>query len=128
MFSYQTFLEEKGGVLSFEQCQEYHQKILDGMKKGDIEFEQYWLDSVKNAIEYTQIRSKWYLISREERQATDGSRTNKHNQVIMALKLVVRYLASEGVDSSWFDEIESDRKKIGDFANYITYIYAVNGR
>lgn len=46
----------------------------------------------------------------------------------MALKLVVRYLASEGVDSSWFDEIESDRKKIGDFANYITYIYAVNGR
>ena len=98
------------------------------MKKGDIEFEQYWLDFVKNAIEYTQIRSKWYLISREERQATDGSRTNKHNQVIMALKLVVRYLASEGVDSSWFDEIESDRKKIGDFANYITYIYAVNGR
>ena len=24
MFSYQTFLDEKGGVLSFEQCQEYH--------------------------------------------------------------------------------------------------------
>lgn len=46
----------------------------------------------------------------------------------MTLKLVVRYLASEGADSSWFDEIESDRKKIGDFANYITYIYAVNGR
>ena len=85
MFSYQTFLDEKGGVLSFEQCQEYHQKILDGMKKGDAELEQYWLDFVKNAIEYTQIRSKWYLISREERQATDGSRTNKHNQVIMAL-------------------------------------------
>lgn len=47
MFSYQTFLDEKGGVLSFEQCQEYHQKILDGMKKGDIEFEQLqlWLSS-----------------------------------------------------------------------------------
>ena len=116
MFLYQTFLDEKGGVLSFEQCQEYHQKILDGMKKGDAELEQYWLDFVKNAIEYTQIRSKWYLISREERQATDESRTNKHNRVIMALKLVVRYLASEGADSSWFDEIESDRKKIGDFA------------
>ncbi|GGE23413.1 hypothetical protein [Streptococcus himalayensis] len=73
MFSYQTFLDEKG-TLSFEKCQEYHQKILDTMKKRETEFEEYWLDFVKNAIEYRQIRSNWYLISREERLATDDSR------------------------------------------------------
>lgn len=127
MFSYQTFLDEKN-ALSFEHCQAYHQKILNAVNKGDSEFEEYWLDFVKNAIEYSKIRSNWFLISRNERQETDESRTNKHNQVIYSLKLVTRYIASRGADSSWFSEIEKDRQQIGDFANYIAYIYAVNSR
>ena len=80
------------------------------------------------SFEYSQIRLNWYLISRKERQATYESRANKHNQVIYYLKLVTRYLASEGADASWFAEIEDDRQKIGDFANYIAYVYALNGR
>ena len=39
MFSYQTFLKEKND-LPFEKCQEYHQNILNAVKKGDSEFVQ----------------------------------------------------------------------------------------
>ena len=102
--------------------------ILNAVKKGDSKFEEYWSDFLKNAFEYSQIRLNWYLISCEERQATDESRANKDNQVIYYLKLVTRYLASEGADASWFAEIEDGRQKIGDFAIYIAYVYALNGR
>ncbi len=56
------------------------------------------------------------------------SRTAKHERVIYCLKLLSRYLGQEGVDVSWFDAIEDNRKQIGDFACYIAYIYSINAR
>lgn len=127
MFSYQTFLDEKN-VLTFEKCQEYYQKILFYADKNNSEFISFWTEFLKEAIEYTQIRASWRLISDDERRATDSSRSVKHDKVIFSLKLAIRTLERTGADISWFDEIVNDRKKIGDFANYITYIYALNGR
>ena len=58
----------------------------------------------------------------------DEGRTAKHERVIYCLKLPSRYLGQEGVDVSWFDSIEDNRKQIGDFACYIAYIYSINAR
>ena len=68
------------------------------------------------------------LWEREERQQKDEGRTAKHERVIYCLKLLSRYLGQEGVDVSWFDAIEDNRKQIGDFACYIAYIYSINAR
>ena len=62
------------------------------------------------SISYAHIRSQWLLWEREERQQKDEGRTAKHERVIYCLKLLSRYLGQEGVDVSWFDAIEDNRK------------------
>lgn len=126
MFSYSSFLKEVD-ALSFEQCREVHDKILPALGR-DEELDEIWANFVNYAIDYSQVRAKWYLISQEERQTTDQSRTDKHNRVIVHLKMIATFLDNEGFDRSWFDAIADNRKQIGDFANYISYIYALNGR
>ena len=74
------------------------------------------------------MRGKWRILTKEEQDALDDSRTNIHNRIRDNL-IFIRGLAQiNGKDTSWFDKFHDDRKRMGDFANYLNYIYAVNAR
>ena len=124
--NYSTFLSAKD-ALTFEECQKIHQTILNNIG-NDEEILKVWSEFLQASISYAHIRSQWLLWEREERQQKDEGRTAKHERVIYCLKLPSRYLGQEGVDVSWFDSIEDNRKQIGDFACYIAYIYSINAR
>ena len=36
--------------------------------------------------------------------------------------------SNQGNDVAWFEKFNDDRKRIGDFACYVAYIYALNAR
>lgn len=126
LINYEAFLSAKD-ALTFEECQNIHQTILNNIG-NDEEILEVWSEFLQASISYAHIRSQWLLWEREERQQKDEGRTAKHEQVIYCLKLLSRYLGQEGVDVSWFDAIEDNRKQIGDFACYIAYIYSINAR
>lgn len=74
------------------------------------------------------MRGKWRILTKKEQDTLDETRTNIHNRIRDNL-ISIRGLAQiNNKDTSWFDKFHNDRKRMGDFANYINYIYAVNSR
>ncbi|MGK0576014.1 hypothetical protein [Macrococcus capreoli] len=122
--------KEQHDLLDFETAQNIYSKMITGINLSDSEFKEYWDDFINGCIEYSNFRSLWLTISREEKnnQDLDAKRTSTHNELIRSLNVIMRYLQQESKDTSWYDEITENRKRIGDFANYIAYIYAVNSR
>ena len=68
-----------------------------------------------------------FLVERFFR-SDDESRTVSHNKVIYQLKILKGLASEQGNDVAWFEQFNDDRKRIGDFACYVAYIYALNAR
>ena len=113
--------------IDFEKFNNYYDEIVEKCHKNDEAFDM-WQDLLNKAIEYTSIRAKWSLMSTEEKIEKDAYRTACHDSFINSLKMYVRYLKQLGIKLSANELIEQDRKKIGDFANYIVFREAVNNR
>jgi len=113
--------------IDLEKFNTYYNEIVDNCHRNDEIFEM-WQDMLNKAIEYTSIRAKWSLMSREEKIENDTHRTACHDSFINSLKIYVRYLKQMGISLLINELIEQDRKTIGDFANYIVFREAINNR
>ena len=125
--TYENFLKEKD-ALSFDEAMKIYEDIIDSADSKDSDFLELWEEFLANAFEYTNIRVGWSLKTTEEKREKDEARTAKHNDTIRSLRMISRYLAAQDKDVSWIEILDTDRKVLGDFANYITYIYALNER
>lgn len=129
--------------MDFEMMTSIHQEILTQADMQDEDFQWLWQDCVHYAIEYSRIRSQWHFLSTEEKQSQDGSRTSLHNNLIGCFLSLERLFEQLGWQSErWTEQlflqqkiekrtkedVQSHRKRIGDFANYLAFVYALNGR
>ena len=120
-------------TLSFDKMQEIHQLILNDLENDQLAHELY-NDLVKHSIKYAEIRSQWLTLTREQKIDMDSLRTSCHNVVIIQFNILSRYLKKQGKICEWRDMLgyeEDDkynRKTIGDFACYLSFIYAINAR
>lgn len=89
---------------------------------------------LRKAIEYSAIRSKWTVMSPEEKADADPGRTMKHDSLIVKFNQLARFLKMQGKSATWRDKLGYDeddkinRKKIGDMGCYIAFIHAINAR
>ena len=129
--------------MDFEMMTSIHQEILTQADMQDEDFQWLWQDCVHYAIEYSRIRSQWHFLSMEEKQSQDASRTSLHNNLIGCFLSLERLFEQSGWQSErWTEQlflqqkiekrtkedVQSHRKRIGDFANYLAFVYALNGR
>lgn len=118
--------------LPFEEAGRIYTCLIDNANTEDEDFEELWEDFVKVAVRYADIRANWRLISRAQRMETDDARTACHDSVISHLNAVTRCMEMQGWDTGWRDELGRDerlhRKRIGDFACYIAYVYSLIAR
>lgn len=85
----------------------------------------------KAAVKNAQIRGGWNLMSREEQREKDDGRTAAHNAVIRNVNMLARYLSGKGKDVSWRDDLGDEvenRKRIGDFACFVSCIMGIDSR
>jgi hypothetical protein len=82
----------------------------------------------KNAISYAYLRSKWLSVDREEREAMHEERRSAHNVFIDACNIMSRNMIKSGEDASWRKELGDDRKVMGDFACYISFVLGIKAR
>lgn len=121
-------LKKSKNSLSFIDCEKIHLKILNEGDLKDTEFQKVWQDFVLASVEYATIRGKWLFLSREEKIDTDEHRSICHNKVIYQLKFIKGLIAEKNGDTTWFSDFHEDRKRIGDFACFVSYIYGINAR
>lgn len=88
-------------------------------KVTDREFLELRRELFLACVNYSRIRTNWFLTERESRKMQDQYRTKAHNRVIDACNCLSRYMAGISEDNSWRRAIGDDRKNIGDFACYV---------
>lgn len=113
------------GALSFEEALEIYGEITEKTDENS-EDGAFLLHNLKrSAARYSRFRTEWYLKTQEERVRDDGDRTSAHDAFISAVNMMARYLDAE---HGWRERLGNDRKRIGDFAAYISLFSALDAR
>ncbi len=130
MQNYSSYLSVwKGRNLSIDKSLEiYDEMILNINKSKTEDIMDFVKDMVDKANKYTSIRCKWEFMTNEERMEEDSMRTALHNSFITSINIVSRILASEGLDISWREKLGDDRKILGDFACFMSYMIGITNR
>ncbi|GBG94508.1 hypothetical protein LFYK43_09670 [Ligilactobacillus salitolerans] len=130
-YTYNSF-EKKSGALTFAEAEEIYSELTGLVEIAGQETQELWDEFVKVAVTYAGTRGTWLLLSSQEKAAIDDRRTNEHDAVIYQLTLLKRIFDKQGLPAEWFDQLRLDsvraRKRFGDFACYVAYIYGVNAR
>lgn len=119
--------------LSFEQATRFHEDLLSEIGSDETAIEIY-TELCDKAARYSGFRSKWLLMSKEEKADADPSRTACHDSLIICINKLARYLRINGKAAVWCDELGDEtldpyiRKRIGDFGCYIAFINSLNAR
>lgn len=134
-----TYLTKDKDVLSFEESEKIYNTIVQDIDLNNSEEMEYWNDLINACSEYTKERSSWLLLSKQQRIDRDKNRSAIHDGLLVKLNIIKRLFESKNLDVRWFNvfKINSDlgdekenihRKRVGDLANYIAYVYAINSR
>lgn len=116
-------------ALSYEEATKIYADIVNGLNMCTQEYKRELVEGMKlRAIRYANKRAEWECMTPEERRDADAGRTSSHNAFIDQMNIIKRMLDTEGIDTSWREELGDDRKRIGDFACYMAYIFSVGNR
>ncbi len=87
------------------------------------------LDQMRRAAaRYAALRTEWALGSAEARTELEAARSSAHDAFIDACNILSRNMAARGESIEWRRELGDDRKKIGDFACWLTLSLALSVR
>ncbi len=130
MNNYEEYLNHKAGhVLKIEDAQSIYKRMTDAIAKCEHEAKkELWDDFVQRCFKYTLVRCKWEFMDYQERIDADPSRTRMHDTVIDSIEILARLANKEGMDISWREDLGDERKRIGDFACFVTYITGISNR
>lgn len=130
MDTYDIYLKhEAGNVLPVEEAIEIYSSLAKSVSLCTNEYKEEIVNElIEKAIKYSVVRAKWETWNRETKIKEDEGRTLKHNSVIDAFNILARLIKSEDIDISWRDRLGDDRKRIGDFACFLTYMVGINNR
>ena len=130
MDTYESYLKhEAGNIITIEECMEIYSQLVESISLCKLEDkDEFWNEFIDRAARYTYIRNQWETMSTEEKMAADDGRTQAHNVVITALNTLARIVEREGGDASWWLKLGDHRKRIGDFACFVSYITGISNR
>lgn len=120
-------------TISFEECLRLHGEMIQEISNDEDAVEMYEF-LLEKATDYATYRSRWTTRNKEWKFNSDPQRTATHDVLINNFNMLARYLKNIGKKAGWRDTlgyIEEDpanRKRIGDFACYLVFVHALNGR
>ena len=130
--TYNNYIAEPGAI-AIEQMKKIHEDMLAEIGEDEDALELY-ADLCNAIFPYAEIRAKWHTLSREEKMDKDPFRTSCHDNVILHLNMLARYLKMQGKTTQWREVLgdekvdKSVRKGIGDFCCYIIFINSICAR
>ena len=80
------------------------------------------------AARYAGLRADWALADPADRAVLDGPRRSAHEAFIDDCNILSRSMAACGESVEWRKELGDDRKRLGDFACWLTLSLALSAR
>ena len=124
-FIYENYLKMPDD-LEFEQAMKVYEELLEENLEEDEIYDKLWDHALHCMIDYGSLRAHWKITPKTDRSNDD--RTVMHDSVIHSLDELAAYTKAHGKEAKWRDELGYQRKRIGDFACYVSLIYGVFAR
>lgn len=80
IFTYNDFLKDKE-IVTFEQAEIILDELIKSSNIYDPEFQAYWKELIEYSAKYAEMRGKWRILTKEEQDTLDDTRTNIHNRI-----------------------------------------------
>jgi hypothetical protein len=125
--NYEEYLRNDN-ILSFEEAAEIMDSIIPSTGSNTPEVGELIKAMVCCAIDYAGIRARWGLLSTIEMARMNQTRSQYHDLFIQAIDNLAGYLMENRTKIEWRELLGDDRKRIGDFACYISYIKGIDSR
>lgn len=124
-FIYENYLKMPDD-LEFEQAMKVYEELLEENLEEDEIYDKLWDHALHCMIDYGSLRTHWKITPKTDRSNDD--RTVMHDSVIHSLDELAAYTKEHGKEAKWREELGYQRKRIGDFACYVSLIYGVFAR
>ncbi|SEA97656.1 hypothetical protein SAMN05216349_1832 [Oribacterium sp. KHPX15] len=130
MNTYEAYLKhEAGNIITIEECMKIYSALVESISSCTVEDKlDFWNEFINRAARYAYIRNQWETMSIEEKTSADDGRSKAHNVVIISLNTLARIVEGDGGDASWRAQLGNERKRIGDFACFVSYITGISNR
>ena len=114
-------------ALTCEEFNRIYDLLLAPLDEHDEDAMELLTNLFTKAARYADIRGTWLLKTRQEKMDEDSYRTSAHDSFITAVRMLSRF---EGKASSeWAGILDmDDRKRIGDFACFLTAFRGIEAR
>lgn len=107
-------------AMEFEKFEELFLSLEKHREKDETSRELYG-DLKECAYKYANMRYRFSEMDREEKIENDSHRTSLHNRFMDSVRIYLRYLQKNGVDTPDIKRLEEDRKIFGNFACYFIF-------
>lgn len=112
--------------LQYQEALEIYTAMTENLNRHDTDILDLYNRLLEKAVRYAHIRAEWNFLNREEKLEKDESRTMAHDSFISSIDIISR---TEGkIGSQWREKLGNDRKRIGDFACYISLFRSLEAR
>jgi len=127
-FTREDYMKQRN-VISVEECEKIYGMLIDALVPGDEDCEELFSDLILSMKKYATIRADWFIeLDLKGRQEIDSHRTSLHDIVISGCNALARLQSKLGKSNEWRELLGDERKRIGDFACYVVFIYSINSR
>lgn len=122
---------EKGYIrmtnfLQYQEALELYTAMTENLNRNDEDIVDLYNRLIEKAVRYAHIRAEWNTLNREEKLERDSSRTAAHDSFIASVNIISR---TEGeIGSQWRERLGNSRKRVGDFACYISLFLSLEAR
>lgn len=112
--------------LTLKEAAQIREAIRSHTDTSDPDIAGLYQTFYQRAVKYAHIRAGWNLLTREQKQDTDSSRTHAHDAFINSVQILARLQGEAG--AAWKEALGEDRKRIGDFACYLALFQGLEAR
>lgn len=113
-------------VLQYQEALELYTAMTENLNRNDEDIVDLYNRLIEKAVRYAHIRAEWNTLNREEKLERDSSRTAAHDSFIASVNIISR---TEGeIGSQWRERLGNSRKRVGDFACYISLFLSLEAR
>lgn len=125
--TYQQYLKEPN-ALTIEIADKIYQMLLVNAPENDVKFDELFQSFCESAAEYAGYRANWLSMSMQEQLEIDEVRTRKHNIFLKTKNDLSKYMYENNMNNDWDDLLGEERKRVGDFGCYVTFLRSIHAR